>query len=159
MNNTISIIYSKYLSANQTISTDTRKISTGCLFFALRGENFNGNTFAATALQQGAAFSIVDDKNIAPHEKFIFVDNVLETLQQLSNYHRKQLNLKVIAVTGSNGKTTTKELMYAVLSQKFKTYATQGNLNNHIGVPLTLLALTTAHEFAVIEMGANHQKK
>lgn len=155
----ISDIYSKYLTANQIISTDTRKILPGCLFFALRGENFNGNVFAKNAIILGAAYAIVDDKALEPNEQFIFVDNVLETLQQLANYHRKQLHIKVIAITGSNGKTTTKELVNSILSQKYKTYATQGNLNNHIGVPLTLLSLTVLHEFAIVEMGANHQKE
>ena len=159
MNNKIEKIYSKFLIADQVISTDTRKISKNCLFFALRGDNFNGNEFAMEALNKGAAYSIVDERNLKPDERLIFVDNVLETLQQLSNFHRKQLKIKVIALTGSNGKTTTKELVNAVLSQKYKTYATEGNLNNHIGVPLTLLSLRSFHEFAVVEMGANHQKE
>ena len=152
-------VYAEFLQAGQRVSTDTRKISNGSLFFALRGDNFNGNDYAFDALNKGAAFSIVDDKKLKSDSRLIFVENVLETLQQLSNFHRRQLKIKVIALTGSNGKTTTKELINAVLSQKFKTHATQGNLNNHIGVPLTLLSLTSAHEFAVVEMGANHQRE
>ncbi|MEP7171468.1 MAG: Mur ligase family protein, partial [Bacteroidota bacterium] len=152
-------IYSAFLDADQKISTDTRKISEGCLFFALRGENFNGNDYAMDAISKGAAYSIVDDKNLKANHRLIFTDNVLETLQLLSTFHRKQLKIKVIGLTGSNGKTTTKELINAVLSQKFKTYSTQGNLNNHIGVPLTLLSLRSFHEFGVIEMGANHQQE
>src|SRR6185436_17116240 len=159
MENTIEKIYSAFLKADQKISTDTRKISAGCLFFALRGENFNGNDYAQDAINKGAAYAIVDDKNLSPDNRLIFTDNVLETLQHLSNFHRKQLKIKIIALTGSNGKTTTKELINVVLNQKFKTHATQGNLNNHIGVPLTLLSLGSIHEFAVIEMGANHQRE
>lgn len=159
MNAIIKNIYEKFLSAHQAISTDTRKISEGCLFFALRGENFNGNLFAKKALETGAAFAIVDDKKMEPDDRFIFVDDALVALQQLANHHRKQLPAKFIALTGSNGKTTTKELISSVLKQKFNTIATQGNLNNHIGVPLTLLTVNTSHQFAVIEMGANHQKE
>ena len=156
MEETIEKLHSKFLAASQVVCTDTRKISNGCLFFALRGENFNGNDFASDALNKGAAYAIVDDKNLKASDRLIFVNSVLETLQQLSNFHRSQLKIKVIALTGSNGKTTTKELINAVLSQKYNTCATQGNLNNHIGVPLTLLSLKSSHEFAVIEMGANH---
>lgn len=159
MNAIIKNIYDKFLAADQAISTDTRKISEGCLFFALRGDNFNGNLFAKNALESGAAFAIVDDKNMEPADRLVFVDDVLIVLQQLANNHRKQLSAKFIALTGSNGKTTTKELVNAVLKQKFNTIATQGNLNNHIGVPLTLLAVKPSHQFAVIEMGANHQKE
>ncbi|HKR04864.1 MAG TPA: UDP-N-acetylmuramoyl-tripeptide--D-alanyl-D-alanine ligase [Bacteroidia bacterium] len=157
METIINKIYTEFLKADQKISTDTRKISAGCLFFALRGENFNGNDYANDAINEGASFSIVDDKNLEPNDRLIFTENVLETLQQVSNFHRKQLKIKVIALTGSNGKTTTKELINAVLSRKFKIHATQGNLNNHIGVPLTLLSLRSFHEFAVVEMGANHR--
>src|SRR5690606_23735059 len=122
------------------ISTDTRKLKQGNLFFALKGDNFNDNLFAAKALQQGAAFAIIDEEehNISP--KTILVDDVLTALQDLANYHRKTLGIPIVALTGSNGKTTTKELINAVLSQQFKTVATKGNLNNHIGVPLTLLS-------------------
>lgn len=156
MNLSIENIYSRFIAQKKNVCTDTRKISEGCIFFALRGENFNGNDFANDALSKGAAHVVVDDKRFAKSEKFIFTENVLVTLQQLAAFHRGKLKTKIIAVTGSNGKTTTKELIHSVLSQKFKTVSTQGNLNNHIGVPLTLLALTKVHEFAVIEMGANH---
>lgn len=148
-------LYKKY-QEHPIISTDTRKILDGCLFFALKGENFDANEFAEQAILKGAAFSIIDNANFKLSEKFILVDNVLETLQQLANYHRKQLNIPFIGITGSNGKTTTKELINTVLSQKYKTVATQGNLNNHIGVPLTLLSVPIGCEIAIIEMGANH---
>lgn len=141
------------------VSTDTRKITKSCLFFALKGENFDANTFAEQAIDQGAAFAIVDNKDLPKHPQFIFVDDVLKTLQDLAHYHRKQLGLPVIGLTGTNGKTTTKELINAILSQKFKTAATLGNLNNHIGVPLTLLAISPETEVAIVEMGANHQKE
>ncbi|MEO5571448.1 MAG: UDP-N-acetylmuramoyl-tripeptide--D-alanyl-D-alanine ligase [Bacteroidia bacterium] len=159
MESVIENIYSKFISADQTVCTDTRKISAGCLFFALRGENFNGNDFAIDSIKKGAGYAIVDDENFKPDERLIVVHDVLKTLQQLATFHRRQLKTKMIALTGSNGKTTTKELINAVLSQKFNTHATQGNLNNHIGVPLTLLSLKSSHEIAVIEMGANHQKE
>ena len=139
------------------ISTDTRKIEEGSLFFALKGPNFNANEFAQEALDKGAALSIVDQKEYQTSNKTILVDNVLETLQKLATYHRNQCTAKVISLTGSNGKTTTKELIHAVLSKKYKTIATQGNLNNHIGVPLTLLSITPETEIAIVEMGANHQ--
>ncbi|WP_304068944.1 UDP-N-acetylmuramoyl-tripeptide--D-alanyl-D-alanine ligase [Pedobacter glucosidilyticus] len=154
----ISEIYKIYLK-HPVVCTDTRKISQGCLFFALKGDKFDANQFAQEALNQGAAFAVVDDARIVKNEKFILVDDVLKTLQDLASYHRKALKIPVIGLTGSNGKTTTKELIYAVLSQKFKTYATVGNLNNHIGVPLTLLAITPAFELAIVEMGANHQQE
>jgi UDP-N-acetylmuramoyl-tripeptide--D-alanyl-D-alanine ligase len=160
MENVIEKIYSKFSDSGQAVCTDTRKISEGCLFFALRGDNFNGNEFAVAALNKGAAYAIVDDKNLKPDDRLFFVDDALETLQHLANFHRKQLKkITVVGLTGSNGKTTTKELINTVLSQKFKTYSTQGNLNNHIGVPLTILSLKSSHEFAVVEMGANHQKE
>ncbi len=139
------------------ISTDTRKIFKNCIFFALKGENFNGNLFAQEALDNGAFKVIVDDN--AFHKstgETILVDNVLATLQQLARFHREFLGLPIISLTGSNGKTTSKELINAVLSQKFKTVATQGNLNNHIGVPLTLLAMNKETEIGIVEMGANH---
>lgn len=129
------------------------------MFFALKGENFNGNTFAGKALEIGAAYSIVDEDLYAKHPNCILVDDVLQTLQHLATHHRKQLALPIIALTGSNGKTTTKELINAVLSTKFKTSATQGNLNNHIGVPLTLLKMTKETEIGIVEMGANHHKE
>ncbi|PIE99631.1 MAG: UDP-N-acetylmuramoyl-tripeptide--D-alanyl-D-alanine ligase [Polaribacter sp.] len=141
------------------IDTDTRKIRENSIFFALKGSNFNGNKFAEDALKNGALFSVVDEKQYATNENIILVNNVLETLQKLANYHRNQLGLKIISLTGSNGKTTTKELIYSILSKKYKVVATEGNLNNHIGVPLTLLSIKTNTEIAVVEMGANHHKE
>ncbi|MDT3404403.1 UDP-N-acetylmuramoyl-tripeptide--D-alanyl-D-alanine ligase [Mucilaginibacter terrae] len=141
------------------ISTDTRKIAPGSLFFALKGDKFDANTFAAQAVEAGAAYAVIDDAAYRVSEQFILVEDVLTTLQDLARYHRKQLQIPVIGLTGSNGKTTTKELIYAVLSQQFNTLATQGNLNNHIGVPLTVLSINNSHQMAVVEMGANHQKE
>ena len=138
------------------VDTDTRKIRKGSLFFALKGENFNGNKFAINAINGGANYAIIDEEKYNTHLNTILVNNVLETLQQLANFHRKQLNILIISLTGSNGKTTTKELINAVLSKKLKTTATVGNLNNHIGVPLTLLSMTPATEIGIVEMGANH---
>ena len=151
-------LYEIYQSHN-TISTDTRNITKDCLFFALKGENFNGNKFAQKAIEGGAAFAIIDEKEYKTSGKHILVDNVLETLQQLANYHRKQFKIPFIGITGSNGKTTTKEFINAVLSKKYKTTFTQGNLNNHIGVPLTLLSIPKDCEIAIVEMGANHMKE
>ena len=148
-------LYSKYF----LVDTDTRNIREHTLFFALKGENFNGNKFAHTALEQGAAFAIIDEIEFKINDKTIVVDNVLETLQQLANYHRLQLSIPIIALTGSNGKTTTKELINTVLSEKYNTTATLANLNNHIGVPLTLLSMTPNTEIGIVEMGANHQKE
>ncbi|MDP5229666.1 MAG: UDP-N-acetylmuramoyl-tripeptide--D-alanyl-D-alanine ligase [Cellulophaga sp.] len=141
------------------VSTDSRKITKDSLFFALKGDNFNGNSYAIKAIENGAAYAIVDEKEFANGDNSILVDNVLETLQQLANYHRKRSTAKVISLTGSNGKTTTKELINSVLSTSYKTIATVGNLNNHIGVPLTLLTIKKDTEIAIIEMGANHQKE
>ncbi|MBT9189767.1 UDP-N-acetylmuramoyl-tripeptide--D-alanyl-D-alanine ligase [Zobellia russellii] len=142
------------------ISTDTRKIKENCIFFALKGDNFNGNEYATKALENGAAYAVVDEEDHAQSDqRFILVDNVLEALQELASFHRNHSNAKVIALTGSNGKTTTKELINAVLSKKYRTIATKGNLNNHIGVPLTLLSIKPETEIAIIEMGANHQKE
>jgi len=141
------------------ISTDTRKIAADSLFFALKGDKFDANTFAEQAIAAGAAYAIIDNLAYQLGDQYILVDDVLTTLQDLARYHRKQLTIPVIGLTGTNGKTTTKELINAVLSQKFKTLATQGNLNNHIGVPLTILSIDRTHEIAVIEMGANHQKE
>ena len=146
----------KIYQEHPIICTDTRKISKGCLFFALKGENFDANTFAEQAISEGAAYAIIDNHKFNLSKKNILVDDVLETLQQLANYHRKQFTIPFIGITGSNGKTTTKELINVVLSQKYKTVATQGNLNNHIGVPLTILSIPTDCEIAIIEMGANH---
>lgn len=155
---TIPQLYQQYL-AHPIICTDTRKIINGSLFFALKGENFNANTFAEKALESGAAFAIIDEIAYKKNDSYILVDDVLTTLQELAKYHRQQLKIPVIGLTGSNGKTTTKELILSVLSQKFRTQATKGNLNNHIGVPLTLLELQPDTEIAIIEMGANHQKE
>ncbi|MBL7764992.1 MAG: UDP-N-acetylmuramoyl-tripeptide--D-alanyl-D-alanine ligase [Chitinophagaceae bacterium] len=155
---TIEQLYAIYLK-HPSVQTDTRKLQAGDLFFALKGENFNGNLFAEAAIKNGASYAIVDEKEYAHSPQCILVDNVLDTLQQLALYHRETFNIPFIAITGSNGKTTTKELMYAVLSSTFKTYATQGNLNNHIGIPLTLLSIKRDAEMAIIEMGANHQKE
>lgn len=141
------------------VSTDTRNIIPGSMFFALKGERFNANAFAAQALEKGARWAVVDEAEYALDDRYILVDDVLTTLQDLARHHRCQLDIPVIGITGTNGKTTTKELLYTVLSQRFKTYATKGNLNNHIGVPLTLLAIDDSIEIAIIEMGANHQQE
>ena len=155
---TIQLIYQHYL-INRIICTDTRSITQGCLFFALKGENFDANTFASKALDQGAAYAIIDNADYRLNDKCILVDDVLITLQELARHHRSQLNIPVIGLTGSNGKTTTKELINAVLKEKYKTFATKGNLNNHIGVPLSILSIADDTAIAVIEMGANHQKE
>ena len=161
---TIEQLYQIY-QLHPSIQTDTRKLKEGDLFFALKGPHFNGNSFAWQALEQGAAYAVVDEHIDAANERLIQVDDVLTTLQQLAKHHRQQFTLSAgrqvpfIAITGSNGKTTTKELLYSVLSSHYKTYTTQGNLNNHIGVPLTILSIKNDAAFAVIEMGANHQKE
>lgn len=159
--NLIAELYSLYL-ASSGITTDTRNVCQDNIFFALKGENFNANLFAEEAFTKGASHVVVDEiskPELATKfgERLILVDDVLTTLQQLAGHHRAQLKCPVLAITGSNGKTTTKELIVTVLSKKFKTYATKGNLNNHIGIPLTLLSVKSDVEFAVIEMGANHQ--
>ena len=149
-----------YFKTNPIVSTDTRTITEGCIFFALKGGNFNGNKFAADALSKGASYAVIDEQEFASSDRCLLVGDVLKALQDLAAHHRKVLGangLKVIALTGSNGKTTTKELIARVLGKKYKVLFTQGNLNNHIGVPLTLLRLNPTHEIAVIEMGANHQ--
>lgn len=148
-------LYEAYLKF-PVISTDTRKIVPRSIFFALKGPNFNANTFAAKALEEGCEYAVVDEKQNAVSDKYFLVDDVLATLQQLARHHRDQLTIPVFALTGSNGKTTTKELICSVLKQKYKVHATTGNLNNHIGVPLTVLGITKEHEIAVVEMGANH---
>ncbi|MCL5245004.1 UDP-N-acetylmuramoyl-tripeptide--D-alanyl-D-alanine ligase [Cellulophaga sp. 20_2_10] len=155
---TIAQIHQLFLTYS-TVCTDTRKITKDCIFFALKGDNFNGNKYAKEALQKGAAYVIVDEKKYAISDQFILVEDVLQTLQQLGKYHRKQCIAKVIGLTGSNGKTTTKELIKAVFQKKYKTIATVGNLNNHIGVPLTLLSIKEDTEIAIVEMGANHLKE
>ncbi len=151
-------LYNIYIK-NSTICIDTRKISEKCLFFALKGENFDGNTFAQKALDLGAAYVIIDNPDYFIDEKTILVSNVLHTLQSLAQHHRSKLEIPVIGLTGSNGKTTTKELIKTVLSTTYKTFATEGNLNNHIGVPLSVLSIKSDIEIAIIEMGANHQQE
>lgn len=158
-------LYKLYLK-HPSIQTDTRKLAQGDLFFALKGPNFNANLFAKQALESGAAYAIVDEEPEQPNERIIKVTDTLQTLQDLAGYHRMQFENPVakkkipfIAITGSNGKTTSKELLHAVLSSAYKTYTTEGNLNNHIGIPLTLLKIRPDAEMAIIEMGANHQKE
>jgi UDP-N-acetylmuramoyl-tripeptide--D-alanyl-D-alanine ligase len=151
--NTVAI-HSQFLETTGPC-TDTRNILLDSMFFALKGGNFNGNEFALKAIEDGCKYAIVDEKKYAIDERFILVNDVLEALQDLANYHRKQFTVPVIAITGSNGKTTTKELIGAILETTYKTLYTKGNLNNHIGVPLTLLELNKSHEVAIIEMGAN----
>ncbi|MFA5296765.1 MAG: UDP-N-acetylmuramoyl-tripeptide--D-alanyl-D-alanine ligase [Lutibacter sp.] len=151
-------LYQLY-TKNYLVDTDTRKIRKGSIFFALKGDNFNGNKFAADALKSGASYAVIDEVEYHTSPNTILVENVLSTLQQLANFHRKQLTFPIISLTGSNGKTTTKELINAVLSKKYKTTATIGNLNNHIGVPLTLLSMTPKTEIGIVEMGANHLKE
>lgn len=141
------------------VCTDTRNIKKNGVFFALKGANFNGNEFAEKAIEQGALYAVVDEVDYASHSNCILVSDVLQTLQDLSSYHRDTLNIPFVAVTGSNGKTTSKELLNAVLSKKYSVAYTFGNLNNHIGVPLTLLSVTEKHEMALIEMGDNHPKE
>jgi UDP-N-acetylmuramoyl-tripeptide--D-alanyl-D-alanine ligase len=151
----IKLLYDIYLK-NRIVCIDSRNVSRGCLFFALKGDNFNGNSFAIEAIEKGAFAAIVDEDLPQHHNQIIRVDNVLTMLQRLAGYHRVQSGITILAVTGSNGKTTTKELCKAVLSEKFEVYATEGNLNNHIGVPLTLLAMDKDVEIGIVEMGANH---
>ena len=151
-------LYQKYLK-NYLVTTDTRNIKKNALFFSLKGAHFNGNTFAKKAIELGASYAIIDEKAYEIKGKTILVNNVLKTLQALANYHRKQLAIPIIGITGSNGKTTTKELLQAVLQTQFNTKATLGNLNNHIGVPLTILSFTNKTEIGIVEMGANHQKE
>jgi len=148
-------LYTLFLQ-HPIICTDSRVCPDGSLFFALKGDNFNANAFALSALEKGCSFAVIDEAKFAIDDRFIVVENVLESLQQLAAHHRKQLGTKIIGITGTNGKTTTKELIAAVLKEKYAVLFTQGNLNNHIGVPLTLLQLTPKHQIAVIEMGANH---
>lgn len=140
------------------VSTDTRKIEKDCLFIALKGANFNGNTFAEEALKSGAKYAIVDEVEFQTNDRIILVEDALTFLQQLAHYHRTKFSIPVIGITGSNGKTSTKELINAVLSSRYNVLCTKGNLNNHIGVPLTLLGLNDTHEMAIIEMGANKFK-
>ena len=148
-------LYNRYLQ-NPKICTDTRKITEGCIFFALKGPHFNGNEFAKEALKKGASYAVIDDELYAIDDKYILVKDALTTLQELARFHRKELKCKVLGITGSNGKTTSKELCLQVLKKKYNTLATSGNLNNHIGVPLSILSIGTDTEIAIIEMGANH---
>ena len=149
-------LYELFMKSSGVV-TDSRKIKNNCIFFSLQGANFNGNQFAKSAIENGAMYAVIDEeKYFENKENYILVDNSLATLQQLANFHRKKVKTKIIGITGSNGKTTTKELINSVLKTHFKTYCTKGNLNNHIGVPLSLLEISENTEFAVIEMGANH---
>lgn len=138
------------------ISIDSRQIEENSIFFALKGGNFNGNQYAANALENGAVYAVIDEAEFKTSDRYILVDDVLSSLQELARYHRTQLKIPVIAITGTNGKTTTKELLTAVLSKKYDVAYTKGNLNNHIGVPITLLSMTASTEIGVVEMGANH---
>lgn len=151
----VQAIYQEY-KKNYKVSTDTRKITGGEVFFALKGPNFNANKMAAEALEKGAIAAVIDDPAYKTDHRYFLVDDALTTLQELAQYHRSKLSIPIIGLTGSNGKTTTKELIYTVLSARYKVLATKGNLNNHIGVPLTLLSITPEYEMAIIEMGANH---
>ena len=149
-----------YFKNSSGVVTDSRKLTQDCFFVALKGENFDGNQFALEAIEKGAKYALVDRPEIAKkNDRLILVENTLQSLQELACYHRKKLKTKIIALTGSNGKTTTKELINSVLTKKFNTIATQGNFNNHIGVPLTLLNLDENTEIGIVEMGANHQKE
>jgi UDP-N-acetylmuramoyl-tripeptide--D-alanyl-D-alanine ligase len=148
-------LYQKYKESGK-VSTDTRQITPGSIFFALKGDKFNANEFAEEALRKGASYVVIDEEKYKTSERSLLFPDVLQTLQKLARFHRDQLKIPIIALTGSNGKTTSKELVNAVLSKKFKTLATKGNLNNHIGVPLTLLSIDKNIEIAVVEMGANH---
>lgn len=152
---TIATVYEAFCKGRQII-TDSRKVKEGDIFIALKGENHNGNAFAATAIAQGAVLAIIDETDYATNERCLLVPDTLLFLQELARHHRRQLRIPILGITGTNGKTTTKELCYAVLSKKFKTVATQGNFNNHIGVPLTLLSMDTSTELGIVEMGANH---
>ncbi len=151
-------LYHIYLN-HPNIQTDTRKLQKGDFYCALKGERFNGNEFVQQALNAGASMALVDEEKYRLNDQCILVDDVLKTLQDLALHHRRQFKIPFIAITGSNGKTTTKELIHAVLSRRYQTYATEGNLNNHIGVPLTILKIRSDAEMAIIEMGANHQQE
>ncbi len=155
---TLSEIHKLFLNSSG-IATDTRKIEPGTIFVAIRGEKFNANAFAREALEKGAAFAIIDDADFVIDHRTVLVEDGLQTLQELAAFHRAFLGIPIVGLTGSNGKTTTKELINAVLSKKYRTVATVGNLNNHIGVPLTLLSFDGKTEIGIVEMGANHQKE
>ncbi len=154
----IDSLYSIFLE-HPTVCTDTRNIQKDSIFFALKGANFNGNKFAEQAINSGAAYAVIDEVEYKKDDRYFLVDDVLTSLQELARFHRDRLDIPFIGITGSNGKTTSKELLNAVLSRKYKTHATKGNLNNHIGVPLTLLSIDDDVEIAIIEMGANHQRE
>ncbi len=154
----LDILYRTYLR-HPHVQTDTRKLQSGEIYIALKGPNFNGNQFARMALNKGAVLAVVDEDPGFADERLLRVEDGLSTLQALAKHHRQQFRIPFLAITGSNGKTTTKELIHAVLSRKFRTYTTHGNLNNHIGIPLTLLQIRADAEMAVVEMGANHQKE
>lgn len=154
----INALYELYLK-HPDICTDSRKLKSGDLFFALRGGNFNGNQFAARAISEGAAYAVIDEEPEIPNDRYLLVPDVLSCLQKLAGHHRNQFSIPFIGITGSNGKTTTKELIHAVLSTAYRTYTTEGNLNNHIGIPLTLLKIKPDAEIAIIEMGANHLRE
>ena len=155
MGNAVGYIYETYLGSRK-VSTDSRAIAEGSVFFALKGANFDGNEFVESALEQGAALCVASDQRYEGNPRCVVVDDVLKTLQEVARYHRSKLSIPVIGITGTNGKTTTKELMAKVLGRRYRVHATQGNLNNHIGVPLTLLSIPADCEIAVVEMGANH---
>lgn len=155
MKNTVETIY-RYFTQFQKVCTDTRKLENGALFFALKGPNFDANQLVMQAIENGASYAIADDPSLPENPRILLVDDSLSMLQQLGNYHRRQMKAKVIGITGSNGKTTTKELVARVMAERFNIVFTQGNLNNHIGVPLSLLQIKPDTDFAIIEMGANH---
>ena len=148
-------LYSTYLQSRK-VTTDSRNITPGCIFFAFKGEHFDGNAFAPQALEQGAALCVINDPQYKVDDRCIVVPDVLATLQELAREHRRHLTIPVVGITGTNGKTTTKELVHAVLAKRYRTSATKGNFNNHLGVPLTLLAIPENTELAIVEMGANH---
>src|SRR5271157_811633 len=152
---TVENIYNLFLQ-HPEIATDSRQVPEGGLFFGLKADHFNGNEFAGNALDEGASYAIIDDPKYQVGDRCILVENALVVLQRIANIHRKRFTIPVIAITGTNGKTTTKELLHSVLSKKYLTLATMGNLNNHIGVPLTLLKLRPETEITIVEMGANH---
>lgn len=157
---TITSLYDFFTECGQ-VTTDSRNCPEGSMFIALKGGNFNGNAFAEQALQKGCRYAVVDEPEYAQKDdpRILLVEDCLKALQELANYHRRQLGTRIIGITGTNGKTTTKELIATVLSRKYNVLYTQGNLNNHIGVPLTLLRLKPEHEIAVVEMGASHPGK
>ena len=148
----ITDLYAAFLECD-SVCTDTRKITPNCIFFALKGDNFNGNKFALDAIRKGARYAVIDEEAYLTNDSCILVSDVLVSLQNLATYHRQQLKIPIVSLTGSNGKTTTKELINAVLSTSFKTSATKGNFNNHIGVPLTLLEFDSETEIGIVEMG------